>query len=114
MKVALLLLTMISFTVIANLLLKLGASDDASPILLALFSWRTAAGFAAFAAAGLLYAEVLRYLPLNIAQSYAAAQFVAVILSSRIILGEPVPFGRWVGISMIISGILLVAYYEAK
>src|SRR5262249_45855793 len=108
------LLAMIAFTVVANLAMKLGAADPPAPVLLGLLSWRTAGGLAAFAIAALFYSRVLQYLPLHVAQSYAAAQFVAVILSSRLILAEPVPIGRWIGISMILGGIVLVAVYEVE
>jgi undecaprenyl phosphate-alpha-L-ara4N flippase subunit ArnE len=64
-------------------------------------------GLAAFRFAGLFYAAALRFLPLNVAQSYAASQFVAVILASRL-LGEPIVFERWIGISLISGGIVVV------
>jgi undecaprenyl phosphate-alpha-L-ara4N flippase subunit ArnE len=113
MKALVPLLAMIACTVAANLLMKLGSVDARSPLLFDLLSWRTVCGLAVFGCAGLFYAWVLRLLPLNVAQSYAAAQFVAVILASRLVLGEPVPLARWVGISMIMGGILVVASYEA-
>jgi undecaprenyl phosphate-alpha-L-ara4N flippase subunit ArnE len=105
---------MVLCTVAANLLLKLGSQDVPSPLLLGLLSWRTAGGLAAFGCAGLFYAAALRFLPLNVAQSYAAVQFVAVILAAKLVLGEPVPLGRWLGISMIMGGILIVASYEIR
>ena len=108
------LLAMVLCTVAANLLMKLGSQDAPSPLLLGLLSWRTACGLAAFGCAGLFYAAALRFLPLNVAQSYAAVQFVAVILASKLVLGEPVPLGRWFGISMIMGGILVVASYEIR
>jgi undecaprenyl phosphate-alpha-L-ara4N flippase subunit ArnE len=107
------LVAMISCTVVANLLLKAGSADAPSPILLGMLSWRTIGGLAAFGCAGLLYTRVLRFLPLNVAQSYAAAQFIAVILGSRFVLGETIPAARWAGISMIVLGILVVAWHEA-
>jgi len=108
------LLAMILCTVAANLLMKVGAQDTPSPLLLGLLSWRTVCGLAAFGGAGLFYAASLRLLPLNVAQSYAAVQFVAVILASKLVLGEPVSLGRWFGISMIMGGILIVASYEIR
>jgi multidrug transporter EmrE-like cation transporter len=108
-KTTFLLVTMISCTVLANLLMKLGADDDPSRALLGLMSGRTFGGLAAFAFAGLFYAAALRFLPLNVAQSYAAAQFVAVILASQLLLGEPIVFERWIGISLISGGIIVVA-----
>jgi drug/metabolite transporter (DMT)-like permease len=108
------LLAMIGCCVAANLLMKLGSQDAPSAVLLGFLSWRTVFGLAAFGLGGLFYAAALRFLPLNLAQSYAAAQFVAVILASRLVLGETVPAGRWLGISMIMIGILIVASYEIR
>lgn len=109
MQVVLGLIAMIAFTVAANLLMKVGAERTASPLLLGVFSWTTIAGLAAFGIAGLVYAWVLKSLPLNVAQSFTAAQFIAVILASRIVLSEPIPAARWLGIALIALGILLVA-----
>jgi len=112
-KATLLLLAMIACTVTANLLLKLGSGDVRSPLLLGLLSARTALGLGVFGCAGLFYSWALRFLPLNVAQSYAAAQFIAVIIASRLMLGEPIPLTRWAGIAMIALGIVVIAYYEA-
>jgi multidrug transporter EmrE-like cation transporter len=114
MKAALPLLAMIGCTVLANLLMKLGSQDAPSPLWLGLLSWRTAGGLMAFGCAGLFYAMALRFLPLNVAQSYAAIQFTAVIIASRFILGEPIALMRWGGISMIALGIIVVALSEMQ
>jgi multidrug transporter EmrE-like cation transporter len=114
MRAAAPLLAMIMCTVAANLLMKAGAQDTPSPVLLGLLSWRTVCGLAAFGCAGLFYAAALRYLPLNVAQSYAAAQFIAVIIAAKLVLAEPVPLARWVGISMIFGGILVVAAFDSQ
>jgi multidrug transporter EmrE-like cation transporter len=106
---AVLLSAMILCTVVANLLMKLGAADTPSAILFGLVSWRTILGLVAFGCAGLFYAAVLRRLPLSVAQSYAAAQFVAVIMASWLLLGERIVTAHWLGILLIASGILLVA-----
>jgi drug/metabolite transporter (DMT)-like permease len=108
------LLAMISCCVAANLLMKVGSQDPPSPLLLGFLSWRTVLGLAAFGFGGLFYAAALRFLPLNLAQSYAAAQFIAVIVAAKLVLGEPVPPARWVGISMIMAGILIVASHETQ
>jgi drug/metabolite transporter (DMT)-like permease len=107
------LLAMILCTVLANLLMKAGADDPPSPLLLGYLSWRTVCGLAAFGCAGLFYARVLRFLPLNVAQSYGAAQFIAVILASKLVLGEHIPLARWAGISLIAAGMIVVAWQEA-
>ena len=104
------LAAMISCTVAANLLLKRGAmAGRASDSLLsALFEPQIFFGFVFFGAAAVLYAWVLRVLPLNVAQSLAAAQFVSVIVASSLILSEPIPLVRWLGIALIGVGIVVV------
>jgi drug/metabolite transporter (DMT)-like permease len=110
MQLPLTFIAMIACTVVANLLLKAGARPVPSePLLFGVFSWKLVAGLGVFACAALLYAWVLRWVPLNVAQSFASAQFVAVILASALVLAEPIPVWRWLGIGLIAAGILVVA-----
>ena len=112
MKIFLSFTAMISFTVIANLLMKSAALMDASratwwePFL----NWRLLAGFVSFGVAAVIYALLLKVLPLNVAQSFASAQFVAVILASAIVLSEPISPAQWVGIALIACGIAVVGW----
>jgi drug/metabolite transporter (DMT)-like permease len=110
MKIALGFLLMISCTVMANLLMKLGAAAPGAAVFLGLLSWTTVFGLAAFGTAGMLYAWLLKWMPLNLAQSFAAAQFIAVILASDLFLSERIPLGRWIGIAMIAAGIVVVGF----
>jgi drug/metabolite transporter (DMT)-like permease len=103
-------MTMIGFTVAANLLLKLAADRQDLPVLLALVNGYTVVGFFAYACAGIIYAWLLKSLPLNVAQSFSAAQFVAVIVASSVVLSEPIGLLRWGGIMLIAAGILVVAW----
>ena len=115
MKIAFTLLAMISFTVAANLLMKLGATASALPnahFMDAFLNWRTLCGLASFGIAGLLYAVVMRWLPLNVAQSYAAAQFVAVVVASALVLGEHIHYRQWIGIVLITAGIVIVGWSQ--
>ena len=109
MKLFLLFPSMIACTVIANLLMKLGAGDAPSPWMLGILSWRTCAGLMAFASSAIFYSEILKVSSLNIAQSYAAVQFIAVVLASALWLGEPIPGLRWGGIALITIGIVVIA-----
>jgi drug/metabolite transporter (DMT)-like permease len=102
-------IVMISFTVAANLLLKLGAIAPRQERIFTVVDWKTLAGFAVFGLAGVIYSWVLGYLPLNVAQSYAAAQFMAVILASALVLSEPISAAQWLGILLISAGILVVS-----
>lgn len=114
MKVVLVLVAMITFTVIANLLLKTGAvaGGPGGPIT-NLINWRVVLGLASFGTAACFYIVILQWLPLNVAQSFAAAQFVAVILASAILLSEPIGPAQWVGIALIASGIAVVGWSQS-
>jgi undecaprenyl phosphate-alpha-L-ara4N flippase subunit ArnE len=78
-----------------------------------LLQWRIAGGLACFAAGAIVYIIVLRTLPLNVAQSFAAAQFIAVILASAFVLSEPIGAVQWTGILLITCGIALVGWSHA-
>ena len=100
---------MIICTAGGNILMKLGASVPfvERPIL-GLIAWQSCAGVAIFGATVTIYAVLLQYVPLNVAQSFAALQFVAVIVASAWFLHEPISLTRWVGIGLIVAGILAV------
>jgi drug/metabolite transporter (DMT)-like permease len=101
---------MVSCTVGGNLLMKQGASAPAAErVLFGIMGWRTFFGFCVFAVAGLIYSWVLRWMPLNVAQSFTSIQFVAVLLASSLILSEPISAVRWIGIALIGAGIAVVS-----
>ena len=110
MRIILGFVLMIGLTAFGNILMKLGASVPlaARPIL-GVVAWQTFAGIAIFAAAVIVYAILLQWLPLSVAQSFAALQFVVVIIASAWYLGEPIPLSRWLGIALIAAGILTVS-----
>jgi drug/metabolite transporter (DMT)-like permease len=115
MRTALTIAAMITFTVIANLLLKTGAvsgREAGGAWWEQLFNWRIAAGFASFAVAALFYTLVLREVPLNVAQSFTAAQFVAIVVASALVLGEPITGIRWAGMGLIACGIAIVGWSQ--
>jgi len=103
---------MISFTVIANLLMKTGAviAKDSGTDWLYLLNWRILCGLCSFGLGAFLYVLILRQLPLNVAQSFASAQFVAVILASSFVLSEPINGVQWIGIACIALGIAIVGW----
>ncbi len=115
MKIFLSFLAMITLTVVANLLMKTGAvmgRDAGGPWLDQFANWRIALGLVCFGSAAMFYIFVLRSLPLNIAQSFAAAQFVAVIIASAVALSEPIGPAQWIGIVLIASGIAIVGWSQ--
>jgi drug/metabolite transporter (DMT)-like permease len=109
MRIVLGFILMIGFTAIGNVLMKLGASVPLGdrPIF-GIVAWQTGAGIAIFAVAVIVYAILLQWLPLSVAQCFAALQFVAVILASTWVLGEPISLLRWIGVVLIAVGILTV------
>ncbi|BAK77176.1 hypothetical protein NH8B_2362 [Pseudogulbenkiania sp. NH8B] len=107
MKILACYLVMVLLTVSANLFFKSGAMR-AEGGLLGLLNIKIVLGFMCFGLAALLYIVVLRVLPLNVAQSLAAMQFVAVIIAAHLVLGEPIGATRLLGIGLIFSGIVLV------
>lgn len=112
MQITLGFVLMILFTVAANLLLKIGAGRASPQMLFGLLSWTSVLGLAFFACAGLVYAWLLKFLPLNIAQSFAAAQFIAVILAASLVLSETISTAQWVGILLIAAGISIVGWSQ--
>lgn len=62
-----------------------------------------------YAIGALLWIAVLSRLDLSVAYPFLALNFVLVTLVARFFLGESVPPLRWLGILVIIGGILLVA-----
>lgn len=116
MKTALTVAAMITFTVIANLLLKTGAvsgREAGGAWWEQLLDWRIAAAFGSFAVSVFFYTLVLRDVPLNVAQSFTAAQFVAIVLASALVLGEPITGIRWAGMALIACGIAIVGWSQA-
>jgi drug/metabolite transporter (DMT)-like permease len=107
MRIVFGILVLIACTAFGNVMMKLGASVPLGdrPIF-GIIAWQTCAGIAIFAAAVIVYSILLQWLPLNVVQCFAALQFVAVIIASAWILGEPISFPRWIGIALIAIGVL--------
>jgi drug/metabolite transporter (DMT)-like permease len=99
----------VSCTVAANLMLKVGAAvPPAERMFFGILGWKSAAGLVLFGLGGIVYAILLRSISLNLAQVFAASQFVGVVLAAGLVLGEPISLARWVGIAFVSFGILLV------
>ena len=95
-------------TVGANLMLKLGAGAPEAERVFGLIAWKSVTGLCLFGCGGIVYALLLRRVPLNIAQVITSAQFVGVVVAASLVLGEPISPARWVGIACIGLGIALV------
>lgn len=93
----------------ASLLVKIGSTTPpAKAVFFGMFGWQTALGIGLFGISLLLYIWSLRFIPLFVVQSFAALQFVAVILAAHFILGEVITVRHWMGIAMIAVGVVVV------
>ena len=54
------------------------------------------------------YLVLLSRVPLNVATSIAALNFVAVLVAARVVFGEPIPALRYLGFACILCGIYIV------
>ncbi len=90
-------------------------SADASPFGFAAMSsgW---AWLAALATIGSLLAWLyaLRFVPLGVAYNLSGALHVIVPLSCWIFLGEKIVAQRWLGIALVLAGVLVTAQSAAK
>ena len=111
MKIAIGVGSIILCTVCANLLLKIGAGvQDSEKFFFRLLSWKSLVGLCFFGTAGILYAWVLKWLPLHLAQGIGAAQYMGVILISWLVLAEPINGAQWIGIGLIAVGIVVTGW----
>jgi len=107
---AALILASMTFTVLANLSLKVGAERQADLVgrPFSLINMHVALGAASFALAFFFYALVLRRLPLSLAQAIFSVQFVLVIFAANLVLHESIGTARWMGIALVALGLLVV------
>lgn len=97
----------------SELMLKKGASAVAFERpgwfgVAALSSWWTWAGIVCYIASFLSWLHVLRFVPLSIAFPLINVVHVLVPLGALLFLHEPVSFRRWIGIGLILVGILAI------
>ncbi len=105
------MLVVVFGNITGNILIKAGGNVDPNrAFLFGNFGWQTFAGIAFFASSILLYAWVLRQLPLHIAQAIASLQFVGATLAASIIFGETITPEKWFGVGLILTGLFVIAW----
>lgn len=111
MKIALGILVIVASTIVANVLLKLGAlADGSSKIFFGVLAWTGVVGLCFYAVAAFIYAWVLQFVPLHMAQVIVAAQFIGVVLAARLFLSESINVAQWGGIALIAVGIAITGW----
>jgi multidrug transporter EmrE-like cation transporter len=87
------------------------------PIDLALTAARTPqiiVGLGIFCVSAIVWLIVLSRVPLSTAYPFAGITYVTTALVGRFVLGESIPGTRWLGILLIVGGILLVSRSAAE
>jgi undecaprenyl phosphate-alpha-L-ara4N flippase subunit ArnE len=103
------ILLMVAAACAGNLLMKVGAdATNELAIVHRLLDWRILIGLSLFGLSVIFYVVLLGALPLNVAQSMMALQYVAVIITSVLLLGEALPLLRLVGAAFILIGVVLI------
>jgi|GEM_PF-774378 len=110
------ILASMACTVVANLLLKMGAGEPGMSTIwpLSLLNIKTFLGAVVFCLALIFYLMVLKTTPLNLAQSIFSVQFVLVIIAANVVLGEAISVHRWLGILCVAIGLVVIATSPAS
>ena len=96
----------------AQLLLKRGAVDGAEASLLGLSSLQSGwvwLGIVALIASLVWWLSALREIPLSVASNLSGVVHVLVPLGCWLLLGETISAKRWMGISLVVAGVLVSA-----
>jgi drug/metabolite transporter (DMT)-like permease len=67
-------------------------------------------GLTCYAGAAILYILILTRVPLSVLAPSVALQYVIAVLVGNYAFGEVIPGYRWVGLGMIIAGVILVIW----
>jgi drug/metabolite transporter (DMT)-like permease len=111
MKFALGMMAIVACTVVANVLIKHGAvSEDSPKFVLGILGWPGLAGLCFYAVGALVYAWILKWVPLHLAQVIVATQFIGVILAAWWVFSEQINPVQWGGIVLIAAGILITGW----
>lgn len=102
------MLPVVAINVCASLLLKIGANEPSSPLLLNFLSLRSLCGLMCFGFGGLAYAWLLRYVPLGVAQAVLASQYIFTVLGAWLLLHEQIDRIQVIGFILVAIGIGMV------
>jgi undecaprenyl phosphate-alpha-L-ara4N flippase subunit ArnE len=75
----------------------------------ALTAWQLAAAGICMALASLLWFHILKHYPFSVAYPMISISYIFGMLASIFIFHETVPLTRWIGVLLIMGGVILVA-----
>jgi drug/metabolite transporter (DMT)-like permease len=82
--------------------------DSAATIVKAVFSPYILSGFIAYASSTVLWLYILSKMPLSRAYPIQALAYPTVLILSSVLFNESISVTRWVGVCIIILGIVIV------
>lgn len=91
-----------------SLLLKKGAKNFRLDISLLVRNWRVSVGLMLYVIASVLYIIALKHGQLSVIYPIAAAQYVWICLLAQKYLNERMNKLKWIGVFIIITGIILI------
>jgi drug/metabolite transporter (DMT)-like permease len=105
--------TSVAFGTLGQVLLKSGTGPAGAPGLIETLSRALStplvwAGLATYAFSSVLWLVALSRLELSAAYPLGASGYVIVVAAS-VLMGEAVPLWRWIGVAVIVTGILAVS-----
>ena len=75
-----------------------------------LLNWRLVAGVAAFVLSSMFFVAGVKHGELSVLYPMASLGYVWTMIWSRIFFGEPLTRGKFVGVAMILAGIVCLGY----
>ena len=108
----LIILAMVLSAVAGNVFLKKGAMKIGTGDISGILNIHVFLGIGLFAVAVISYILLLRKIPLHVAQSLMAVQYVGVTLAAFLVFNEKISISALAGIAMITCGIALIGLSE--
>lgn len=71
-------------------------------------TWQVLFGLTMFALSAVTWLVVISRVPLSLAYPFAGITYVLLALFSQFVLKEHVPYLRWIGIALIVTGVVIV------
>jgi undecaprenyl phosphate-alpha-L-ara4N flippase subunit ArnE len=82
------------------------------PFLLSFVSWPFVSAVCLYALSTILWTVVLIKIPLSAAYPFVAFAFALVPIAATVFLGESLSPRYWVGVSLLVAGVILITYSD--
>ena len=93
---------------LGQLLFKLGSKSVSFDILSWITNWHVILGMALYGISAILFITALKYGSLSTLYPIIATTYIWVMIFSVLFLGEPFPLIKWLGLALIVIGVILI------